>query len=178
MRIYLLCGKARHGKDTTALLLKEELEKRSKRVLILQYSYYIKEFAKKISDWDGSDETKPRTLLQELGTDIIRNKIDNLFFIKRLMDDLKVYEFYFDEIIISDVRFKEEIVNPKKVYKDVLAINIIRPNFDNQLDAKQSMHVTENGLNNFTEYDYVINNEKDIEHLKNEVRKLVDKYES
>ena len=35
------------------------------------------------------EETKPRTLLQQLGTDIIRNNIDNYFFIKRIIEDIK-----------------------------------------------------------------------------------------
>ena len=75
----MISGKARHGKDTVAGLIEKIYKEKNKSIINLQYSSYIKEYAKKISGWDGSEETKPRTLLQELGTDVIRNKIDSLF---------------------------------------------------------------------------------------------------
>lgn len=76
---YIICGKARHGKDTIAEIIKEYYEQKNKKLINLQYSSYIKEYAKKISNWDGSEETKPRELLQQLGTNVIRQKIDPLF---------------------------------------------------------------------------------------------------
>ena len=99
MKIYVICGKARHGKDTTALAIKKAYS--DKKVINLSYGSYIKEFAKNISDWDGSEETKPRELLQHLGTEVIRNNIDKDFFIKRLCNDIRVYSYYFDVITIS-----------------------------------------------------------------------------
>ena len=74
MKIFVISGKARHGKDTVALDIKEIYEKKGLRVINLAYGSYIKEYAKKISDWDGKEESKPRELLQELGTDVIRKK--------------------------------------------------------------------------------------------------------
>ncbi len=172
MEIFMFCGKARSGKDTSALILKKILEEKNKKVLILQYSYYIKEFAKKISDWDGSEETKPRSLLQELGTDIIRKKIDEQFFVKKLIEDLRVYEYYFDYIIISDVRFDIEIDEPRKKY-NVKAIKITRENKNEILTEKQQSHSTETGLDNYTNFDYEIKNDYDLEYLEQEIRKLV-----
>ncbi len=172
MEIFMFCGKARSGKDTSALILKKILEEKNKKVIILQYSYYIKEFAKKIMNWDGSEETKPRSFLQELGTDIIRKKIDNLFFIKRLLEDLKVYEFYFDYVIISDVRFAIEIDEPRKKYP-VKAIKITREDKNEILSLKQQNHSTETGLDNYNNFDYEIKNDFDLEYLEQEIRKLV-----
>ena len=80
MKIYVISGKARHGKDTVALDIKEIYEDKGLKVINLAYGSYIKEYAKKISNWNGSEESKPRELLQELGTDVIRKKIDNDFF--------------------------------------------------------------------------------------------------
>ena len=82
-KIIILSGKARSGKDTSMQIIKKKYESLGKKVICLFYASYIKEYAKRISDWDGNDETKPRTLLQVLGTDIIRNTIDNKFFINR-----------------------------------------------------------------------------------------------
>ena len=70
MKVYVISGKARHGKDTVALDIKEIYENKRLKVINLAYGSYIKEYAKRISNWDGAEETKPRELLQELGTDI------------------------------------------------------------------------------------------------------------
>ena len=81
--IFIICGKARHGKDTVAQMIRNSYENIGLNTINLQYSTPIKEYAKKISSWDGSEETKPRELLQILGTELIRQKIDFLFFVKR-----------------------------------------------------------------------------------------------
>ena len=56
----------------------------------LQFSSYIKMYAKEITGWNGSEDNKPRSLLQELGTDIIRKKISEDFFINRIIDDINI----------------------------------------------------------------------------------------
>ena len=45
----------------------------------MSYGSYIKEYAKKISDWDGSEDNNTRSRVQELGTEVIRKKIDKDF---------------------------------------------------------------------------------------------------
>ena len=84
-KIFVISGKANSGKDTTAEIIDNQIMLKGLKVVNLQISSYIKMYASKISGWDGSEDTKPRTLLQELGTSIIREKIDNEFFIKRLI---------------------------------------------------------------------------------------------
>ena len=97
MKIFVICGKARHGKDTTALAIKKAYG--DKKVINLSYGSYIKEFAKNISDWDGQEETKPRVLLQHLGTEVIRNNIDNnklltKYIDKEVLDYIRVNNLY------------------------------------------------------------------------------------
>ena len=93
--VYIVCGKARHGKDTVAEIIRNYYEELNLKILNIQYSSYIKDYAKKISNWDGSEETKPRELLQQLGTNVIREKIDNLFFVKRIITFSKCNINYF-----------------------------------------------------------------------------------
>ena len=102
-KIYIMCGKARHGKTTVANFMKEYLKEKGIKHIDLTYSMYIKEYAKKISDWDGNEDTKPRELLQQLGTDIIRTNLGDEFFIKRIIDDIKVYSYFFDVVIIIHI---------------------------------------------------------------------------
>ena len=92
--IFIVSGKANSGKDTSCELINNYVKLKGHKSVNLQFSSYIKMYAKVISGWDGNEDTKPRSLLQELGTNIIRNKIDNEFFIKRIIGDIKVYSYY------------------------------------------------------------------------------------
>lgn len=173
-KVILIAGKARAGKDTTALLLKEIYTEKGKKTINLAYGNYIKEYAKNISDWDGRDETKPRSLLQRLGTDIIRKDIDPNFFVKRLCDDIKVYSYFFDVITVSDVRFPNEIDGPSAMFKDIIKIKIIRDNFVSNLTDVEKKHITETVLDNYNDYDFVIHNDGTISDLRKKVEKIVE----
>ncbi len=171
-KIFVISGKARVGKDTSANYMKEYYESLGKKVIILQFSYYIKEYAKVLSGWDGSEEDKPRKLLQELGTDIIRNKIDKDFFTKRTIEDIKVFSYFYDVIIISDARFVSEITMVKDSFLDVISINILRDAI-NELTLEEKGHITENGLDGYDDYDYVIDNNGSLDDLRNKVIEIV-----
>ena len=173
-RIYLISGKARNGKDTIAGIMKNYYEKNDKKVIILQYSSYIKEYAKKISNWDGSEETKPRELLQQLGTNIIRKKIDSLFFVDALIKDIKVYSFFFDVIIVSDVRTPEEIDMPRDAFNNTLSIHVKRSNFEDGLTEEQRHHYTEIALDNYNKFDYIVENDGTIEDLRVKVENVLE----
>ena len=169
-KIIILSGKARAGKDTTMNFLNEIYN----NIIQLQYGSYIKEYAKKISNWDGIEETKPRELLQQLGTSIIRENIDNKFFVKKMIDDIKVYSYFFDTIVISDARFKIEIDDIKNTFNNVIAVRIERPNFDNGLTLEQKKHPSEIDLDDYNKFDYKLINDGTLEDLKKKVEKLVE----
>ena len=175
MKIFVIAGKARHGKDTVAGYIKDYYK--NKKVINLAYGSYIKEYAKKISDWDGSDETKPRELLQELGTEVIRQKIDKDFFVKRICEDILVYSYYFDIITISDARFPDEIEWPKSRFENVISIKVVRDGYDTVLSKKEQKHLTEVALDEYNNYDYVIHNDGTLDDLKNKVFDLVRRIE-
>ena len=172
--IYLISGKARHGKDTTADMIKNYYEAVDKKVITLQYSSYIKEYAKKISNWDGREETKPRELLQQLGTEVIRRNIDSLFFVDAIIKDIKVYSFFFDVIVVSDIRTPEEIDYPKNTFENSYSINVRRTNFEDGLTEEQRKHYTEIALDNYDKFDYIIMNDGSVEDLKNKVGKILE----
>ena len=140
----------------------------------LQFSAYIKMYAKVISGWDGNEDTKPRSLLQELGTNIIRNKIDNEFFIKRIICDIKVYSYYCDVITISDARLPLEMDSIASEFNNVYKISIERPNFNNNLNNTEKKHITEVALDNYDDYDYKLVNDGTIEDLNKKIIKMVD----
>lgn len=168
MKIILVSGKARVGKDTFSDYILDKCKEDNIKACKMQISTYIKYYAKTYFGWDGCEESKPRELLQELGTNIIRNKIDPLFHVNRFIEDVKVLSFFFDVAVVSDVRTVEEIEEPKKVLKNhsIYSVNITRPNLVNDLTEKQSKHLTEVALDNYDNYDYKIINNKTKEDLK------------
>lgn len=172
-KIFIIAGKARHGKDTTAGFIREYYENNGKSVINLQYSSYIKEYAKRISNWDGREETKPRELLQVLGTDVIRRKIDSEFFIKRICGDIEVYSYFFDVIVISDSREPLEIDIPKSKFENVFAIKVNRTNFDDGLTPEQRKHYTEVAFDNYDKFDKIFENDKEVSDLKLKVNEYL-----
>lgn len=155
-KIYLIAGKARNGKDTLASFIREKYEEKGLKTVNVQVSTYIKMYAEKYFGWDGKEETKPRELLQVLGTEVIREKIDPLFHINRVCEDIKVLSYFYDVITISDIRAPEEITIPKEKFSRVKVIKITRVDFEEKM--KNRSHYTETALDNFNDYDYKIEN--------------------
>ncbi len=172
-KLYLLSGKARHGKDTAALFIKEYYESIGKKVRLTSFAKYIKMYAQELTDWDGSEETKPRDLLQHLGTEIIREKLNKeTLFIDRLKDDVDIYNEFFDVVVIKDVRLPLEIDEMKKKFSKAVSIHIIRVNFETELVGDQLKHRTETALENYDKFDYVIENDNLEQFKKNVVQVL------
>ncbi len=175
VKIFIVSGKAQAGKDTVCKLIHNYVKSKNLKVINLQFSSYIKMYAKNIINWDGSEENKPRTFLQELGTDIIRNKIDDNFFIDRIIEDIKVYSYFFDVITISDARFPKELDSIYNSFDNVIKIRITRTLFENNLDDEEKNHITEIGLDRYIDYNYEIVNDGTLDDLNNEVIKMIDK---
>lgn len=171
-KIFVVGGKAKHGKDTFSAFLKETYESHGKKVIVTQLSKYIKYYAREMTGWDLSEETKPREFLQQLGTTVIRQKLkkDDLF-IKRMIDDIEIFSYFYDAIIISDVRLKKEINDLKAVYPKIISIHIDRPNFDNGLTEEQKKHPTEIDLDDFNEFDIEVVNTT-LDELKESAEKI------
>ena len=171
-KIYLVGGKARHGKDTLSIYLKEEYERNGKKAIITQFSKYIKYYVREMTGWDMSEETKPRELLQLLGTNIIRESLhkDDLF-VKRMKDDIEIFSYFYDAIIISDVRIKKEIDDLKLYFPNLIAIHINRPNFDNGLSEEEKKHKTEIDLDDYDKFNFRVENIT-LEKLKEDVSKI------
>jgi hypothetical protein len=174
--IYLIGGKARHGKSTTARIIKEEYERLGKNAAITSYGRYIKDYAKNYFGWDGKEETKPRDLLQYLGTEIIRGKLHKHdFFVKRMIDDIEILSYFFDVIIIDDARLEIEVEIPKKHFDKFTSIKIIRDNFDNGLTSTQKNDLTEIDFDDYKGFEYCIHNDGTIDDLRDKIKEVINK---
>lgn len=154
MRLFLISGKAGSGKNEVAQIIKDNLPK----TVISSLSKYIKLFAIEMTTWNFNDEdNKPRTFLQTMG-DELRN-IDENFLTKRLYEDIKLYEKYYDNLVLSDVRLINEILYFKsKVELDVITIRINSSESKRELSNTEKVHLTETELDNYN-FDYVIEND-------------------
>lgn len=177
MKLYLICGKARQGKDTLASYMKKYYEDMGKKATIIQLSTPLKTLVKNHFGWDGSEENKPRELLQQLGTDIIRQKLGkNDYFLQRTIEDANILSHFFDIIIISDGRLPYEIEYTREKIENACIIHIERKEEQDELSINQKKHLTETALDNYTAYDYQVINTT-FEELENSAKNIIRKEE-
>ena len=173
MKIYMIAGKARNGKDTLANYMKQYFDKNGNKTCIMHIGNYIKHFAIDYFGWDGKEETKPRSLLQKLGTEIIREKMNKpYFFTDRLLQDIEVLENMFDVAIIADVRLPLEFEELEKHYPNIVKMHITRPELVSNLSETEQKHITEPALDNYNDYKYKIINTT-LEELEETAKKIV-----
>ena len=173
MKIILIAGKAGSGKTYLGKKIVNIAEARGLRALQTEYSKYLKLYAKELFNYDGSRENKPRKFLQDTGSFIREYLKDEHFFTRRMLEDFRVYEKYYDIIVISDVRLIKEIEDIKvSKYKDIITIKVINKHSKYDLTNDEKNHITEKELENYNEFDYIIENEGN-ELLDNFARKIV-----
>ena len=102
-KLILISGKAENGKTLTANILQDNLESLGYKVVITRYAYYLKDLAVRYCGWDGKKDNNGRELLQQLGTDIIRQKLNKpMFHVGRICEDIEICQDYVDYVILFD----------------------------------------------------------------------------
>ena len=170
MKVILISGKAQHGKDTVANVLAKELRDAGYGVLITHYADLLKYICRTFFGWDGEKDDAGRTLLQHVGTDIIR-KQDPDFWVCFITRILTLFPNIWDYVIIPDARFPNEVTLIESVFDTVL-IRVYRPDFDQKLSESQQNHASETSLDDFVP-DYYIKNDGTLRDLKNKVIALL-----
>lgn len=173
-RIYLIGGRARTGKGTVSNILKEEYEKRGFRVCEIQIMRTLKGYLKDYFGWDGREETKPRKMLQQMGTEVIREQMNKPFFhIDRLTEDILVLSNYFDVFIVNDIRLPLEIEMMRERFSSVVSIHVSRLGYISPLAQEEQQHVTELALDNYENFDYKIVNSS-LNRVTSDIIKIID----
>lgn len=175
MKVVLISGKAGHGKDTAAQLMKNELESRGEKVLIIKFGDAVKWFAREYYNWDGSKNIDGRNLLQYIGTQMMR--IYDKYYWGRIVSEFIAANKDFTYALIPDWRFYSEkeiiLADNKKCY----TIRIERPNFVNpNMTKAQLKHVSETELDNY-KFDWIIRNEGNLDDLREKVKIVLDNLE-
>lgn len=169
--VLLFTAKASHGKDTIAAEVKHQLEQHEKRVLIVHYADLLKFICKTFFGWNGEKDEYGRSLLQEVGTDTIREENPN-YWVDFVIDIIKRFKHKWDFVLIPDCRFPNEATQMQK-YFPTYVIRVVRPNYKTKLTPEQQQHASETAMDNFN-YDYIISNDKPLEQLEEVVKPYVD----
>ena len=140
----------------------------TKKECLSIYENIDKRFNKIVNDV----KLTPRLLLQKIGTDLFRNQLLNNIWVNSLFSeyipdiDSKATYLEYPNWIITDVRFPNEAEKIKE--KGGLLIRI------NREGLIKDSHLSETSLDSYN-FDFVIDNNKDINYLINEVKKILKK---
>jgi hypothetical protein len=176
-QVIVITGAAHSGKDTFVNFMRSHLLSKNYIVEVGSFAGYLKELAR---DWllhfynldiplhkfddpiekeriypeyqFNKQPLKIRNILQYMGTDVFRNKIDPLFWVK-LLHTRCLSVSTADYFIITDCRFPNELEYIKSQGIVPYVIKIIRPmqnlllHNDNQLEETNKKHESELSMN-------------------------------
>ncbi len=173
MKIFVIGGKAKSGKNTFGEFLKEELKDYGYKPCVMHITEPLYAYARNYFSWNENEDKKPREFLQKMGTDIIKNKLGKKdFLLNRLFEDIEILNTFFDTFIIVDARMIDEFKTIKRKYSDVVTIKLERHNYKDELTEEEKNHITEHEIDKYDDFDYVIEN-KDLLTLKESAMELV-----
>ncbi|GHU92816.1 hypothetical protein FACS1894208_00770 [Clostridia bacterium] len=166
MRIYVVTGKAGHGKDAvTEFITRWSCE----RVTRVGFVDSLKAACRSWLGWDGNKDEKGRRLLQRVGTDLCR-KTHPTILIDFLTHFIDATREYFETLAICDARFPNEIAAIKAIPDaDVTFFRVVRPSgFEGELTGDAASHSSETSLDDFTP-DVTFVNDADLAQLERKV---------
>ena len=181
-RIYMLHARAQSGKDTCAAIMKEEYEKRGKRVIVIAFADYVRWCLDKYYGVTDYKTPEGRTTIQHFATDLVR-KNDPTFWGRTVGDLLRAIEDDFDYAIIPDWRFENEFGCLTSRFSPSLIVKVLidRPNnelTDNMTDAQRN-HQSEKELDNYKNFDYnIINEFGKLNATKEQLIAMIDREET
>ena len=163
-KIILVSGKAESGKTLTSNIIKSKLESLGYRVLIVSFASYLKFISEKYFKWDGKKDENGRSLLQHLGTNVVRKKNPD-FWVKTVYDFVYTFENEFDYFIADDTRFKNEISYfQERDPFSYFSIRVERIDFENSLTTEQRKHDSEVDLDDWS-FDLYLESKSGYENL-------------
>lgn len=171
--IFTFSGKAQHGKDESAKILKQIIESHGKTALVISYADYLKHLARQYFGWDGNKDEKGRALLQNIGTEKVRTKFPN-FWVNIAIGVAQIFEDDYDYVLISDCRYPNEIHRWLEEGYTVISTHVTRLNFVNCLTDNQKNHSSETSLDNFP-FSVRLQAET-VDALKEEIRHKLERF--
>lgn len=180
MNTIIISGKAGSGKDTLAQFMEEELKKRGKKVLIIHYGDAVKWVLRDYFNWDGKKDAVGRTLLQRVGTDVVRAMHPN-FWTCIVVGLIQAFEPYsdWDVALVPDARFPNEVDIALRELQNCVSVRIERRNEDGslwinpKLTEDQRNHPSETSLDCYA-FDYVVHNDEGLDTLRESAQTILE----
>ena len=129
---------------------------------------YINSIKTDNKNWYEEKNALTRSILQIVGTDLIRKRVDKDFWIKEEVKKIKSY-INVDVVIITDARFPNECELLSTLLPDYSIITI-KVNRDTNI---KDSHISETALDNYKQFTYEVDNNGTIETLKQSVQTIV-----
>lgn len=170
--ILLFSAKAQHGKDTCVDYALDYYNNNNKKVKRVAFGDYVKFIGKQYYGWDGEKDEDGRTLLHEVGDE--GRKVNVNIWVDMAMLFVETFCYDCDYILISDFRFENEIERLMLHKYKTFSFRVNRPNFDNGLTIKQQKHISETDLDNYCNFDFIIDNDGAEEDLQNKVVEILE----
>jgi len=167
-----ISGQAQHGKDTFGGYLSEYINSYDVSSKVIHYADLLKYICKTFFNWDGEKDLRGRSLLQHIGTDVVRQANPN-YWVDFIVDMAELFPEKWEFFVIPDTRFPNEIERIRERGHIVLHVRVVRQGFDNALSLEQKLHMSENALNDVDPDIWIFN--KDINELKKNARELARK---
>lgn len=173
MKIFVIGGKAKCGKNTFGEYLREQLKDYGYKPCVMHITEPLYGYARNYFEYDSKNDDKPREFLQKMGTEIIRDKLGKKdFLLNRLYEDIEILSNFFDTFIITDARLVHEFESIKKKYPEVVTIKLERENYDNMLTEEEANHITEKEIDLYPNFDYVVKN-RNLSDLKTQALEVI-----
>ncbi len=172
MKIFLVAGKAGSGKNEVAKFIKEYFIYQKEETVVTSFSKYIKQFTMEVGDWDGTEATKPRALMQKIGDQV--RSINPDFLVDNMIKDMDFYNLVAQNVVVSDVRMPNEIEKIRDAFDEVYAIYVINQFGTSKLSVEEQSHITETALEDYMDFDYTIINDTDLNVLHDKVFKILE----
>lgn len=173
-KIILISAKAQHGKDTLASYMQDYMESHDFECVTTRYASHIKRILTEYYGWNGIKDEWARNKLQWMGTEKIREEMNNPnFHVNRTAEEIEIVQDDFDFFFIPDTRFKNEIIEMRNKFgrENIVVIRVIRTDFESTLTEEQQNHQSEIALDDWTDWDYIIT-AKNLTELSNQGEKI------
>lgn len=113
-----------------------------------------------------------RCLLQIYGTEIFRNRVNENHWVDQVIERSK--QSNTDFIIVTDVRFENEIDRVKELSNNEYEVITIRVERKLERNSVMDLHPSENALDDYLTWDYIIDNNSSLENLIESANTIID----
>ena len=162
MKIIGLSGKKRSGKDTVYQLAGDILFKNAIKAGRVAFADPLKHEVSEITGFNlefiEKNKEKLRPLLQVWGADFRRVFSGANYWIDKMRPIVSKAEV--DVLFITDCRYKNEAEFIKEEGGFLVKVERRGESYLHYQDAIEDAHSSENDLNNYGSYDYILNNDK------------------